>query len=182
MNNKEIFYVKTKTTEDCIMLIDPLRHEKWKRVSKFTIKTDDAVQEVRVFSNGVKKVSVVSEHNTTTIFNIDLQPLKSTIEQIQKHAKRVYTHDYGGVWLNPFDMKVWVSGGDGGIVYSTLSPKQICKKLNDGDWDYFDDNLYFTTIDGITEEIVEAETSPDEDDDYLYVAVCRDISEYDEYE
>lgn len=98
-------------------------------------------------------------------------------------------HDYGEVWLNPFTMKVWVSGGDGGIMRWEGSPKKLAKMMQDGNLeDGMDDgdDLGFGNIQGITEEILEAECSPvldngEEDIEYISVAMCKDIGDYMEW-
>jgi hypothetical protein len=79
-------------------------------------------------------------------------------------------------------MKIWVSGGDGGIVRWDESPAKLARIIEEEGFD-FDDELGFANIEGVKEEIIEAECSPtsgDEDDanDYLLVALCKDITNY----
>jgi hypothetical protein len=140
---------------------------------------------VRVFNDNKtdKTYSIVNHSKETKVLEIDLSNFREIIKEIQEVAKKVYTHDYGGVWINPWEMKIWVSGGDGGIVRYEGSPKKLAKMIEEEGFDDFDEDLGFANIAGVKEEIVEAECSPmdDEgeyDDDYLLVAMCKDISNY----
>lgn len=188
---KEFWNVSVESTEDCIKLIDPDKKFNFKRKTKFKLKDCD----VRVFVNKEKNVvSVVSESNSVRIFDLDLSEFKETFDLIKKHAEQVYTHDYGEVWFNPFNRKVWVSGGDGGIMYfkgtvaelKKLDEDQIYDLMTGANSNSDSDTLGFDKIPGVSEEIIEAECSPQKDDgetdfDYIEAATCKDISEVIDY-
>ena len=176
---KKIFNTSVETTDDCVAVLCLYKHSKWKRKSKFNIKIDaDETQVVRTFTNGEETVSLISTDRETILCLIDLYPLKATIEEIQKYAKKVYTHDYGDVYLNPWEMKVWAVGGDGGIFYSEKLPSVITEEFEEEGFEGFDGDVDFNTITGIKETIIEAESSPDdadEDDGYIFVARAIDM-------
>ena len=180
----EVYPYKVESTEDCLSLIDPFKQNDFKRKNKFNINVGHDQYVVRVFNDKKtdKTYSVVFCNNETKVYEIDLSNFRDTIKEIQEVAKKVYTHDYGEVWLNPWEMKVWVSGGDGGIVYYEGSPKKLAKIIEEDGFD-FDKDLGFDNIAGVKEEIVEAECSPMNDDgkyadDYILVAQCKDITNY----
>jgi hypothetical protein len=185
----EVYPYQVDTTEECLSLIDPFKQHDFKRKNKFNINVGHEQYVVRVFHDKKtdKTYSIVNHSKETKVLEIDLSNFREIIKEIQEVAKKVYTHDYGEVWLNPWEMKIWVSGGDGGIVRYEGSPKKLAKIIEEEGFDFdFDEELGFANIAGIKEEIIEAECSPtsgneDEADDYLYVALCRDITNYMEY-
>jgi hypothetical protein len=180
----EVYPYTVETTEDCLILIDPFKQHNFKRKSKFKIKVDHFDQDVSVFHDAKSEqtYSVINEGDQVKIMEIDLSNFKSLIKEIQEHAKNVYTHDYGETWLNPFTKTLWVSGGDGGIVYWNESPIKLAKLIERGNNLDFDGDLGFLNISEIKEEIVEAESGPYNeegfDDQYILVAKCRDITDY----
>lgn len=181
----EVYPYHVDSTEDCLSLIDPFKQHSFKRKNKFNINVGNDQYVVRVFNDNKtdKTYSIVNHSKETKVLEIDLSNFREIIKEIQEVAKKVYTHDYGGVWINPWEMKIWVSGGDGGIVRYEGSPKKLAKMIEEDGFDDFDEDLGFANIAGVKEEIVEAECSPmdDEgeyDDDYLLVAMCKDISNY----
>ncbi len=184
----EVYPYQVDTTEDCLSLIDPFKQHNFKRKNKFNINVSSVQYIVRVFHDKKtdKTYSIVNEGKETKVHEIDLSNFRKTIKEIQEVAKKVYTHDYGLVWLNPWEMKIWVSGGDGGIVRYEGSPKKLAKIIEEDGFDDFDEELGFANIAGIKEEIIEAECSPtnddgEYDDDYILVAMCKDVNDYTEY-
>lgn len=179
----EVYDVGVETTDDCVSLLNLYKNAKWKRKSKFNIKPNDYASDqlvVRTFSDGVETVSVVSDDEGTRLFFMDLYALKETIAAIQKEAKFYITHDYGDVHLNPFDMTISFSGGDGGIIYSHEDPRKIVKQIEEEGFGDFDDDLPDFNVAGITGTEFEAEWSPDEPE-WLYVATGIDIGNYYEF-
>lgn len=182
----EVYPYHVETTEDCLSLIDPFKKHNFKRKNKFNINVGHDQYVVRVFHDEKtdKTYSIVSYVRETKVMETNLANFRDTIKEIQAVASKVYTHDYGEVWLNPWEMKIWVSGGDGGIVRYEGSPKKLAKLIEENGFELdFDEELGFDNIAGITEEIVEDECSPMDDEgeyneDYLLVAICKDISDY----
>ena len=181
---KKIFDIQVETTADCVALLKAYKPAKWKRKSKFNIKFGEDASIVRTFSDGTDTVSLISTGAETILCVIDLQTLKPTIDKIQELAKKVYTHDYGDILLNPWDMTLWVVGGDGGIFVSDKTIKEIAKIIEDDGFDGVDDeseesvDQLFSQIDGITHTRIEAEYFPDDDDEnepYIKVANAVDI-------
>jgi hypothetical protein len=181
---KQYFDIGVETTSECVALLHLYKKAKWKRIAKFNIKIDaDETHVVRTFTDGTETVSLISTDSETILCLCDLYKLKGIIEQIQKYAKKVYTHDYGDVYLNPWDMKVWIVGGDGGIFYSDKSPKEIAKDLEEQGFDGIEGDVDFDHIEGIKETLVEAECSPDDDeeDDYILVGKANDVGNFEEF-
>lgn len=180
---KQYFNIAVETTEDCVFLIQMYKKGKWKRISKFNIKiSEDEINVVRTFTDGNEIVSLISTDDETILCLCDLYKLKSIIEEIQKYSKKIYTHDYGEVFFNPWEMTVWVVGGDGGIFYSDKSQKVIADKVMEGG-DIFEigSDVDFSFIESITETFVEAEYFPNEGDDndnYILVAKGKDFTEF----
>ena len=123
-----------ETTEECVAQLNKYKQAKWKRKTKFNIKlAEDNSSVVRCFSDGTETLSILqTESDGAFLVNFDLSSIKPLIEQIQKLAKKYFTHDYGQVYLNPWDMKLWVVGGDGGIIYSEKPPGQVARELENG--------------------------------------------------
>lgn len=182
----EIHNTGVESTESCLTLIDPFKQHNFKRKNKFNINVGHDQYVVRVFHDDKsdKTYSIVTDGNETKVMQTNLANFRDTIKEIQAVANKVYTHDYGEVWLNPWEMKIWVSGGDGGIIRWEESPAKLAKIIENDGFDFeFDDELGFSNIQGVKEEIVEAESSPinyngEYDDDYLLVALCKDITNY----
>jgi len=182
----EVFNFVVHSTEDCLSLIDPFKEKNFKRKNKFKIKVGFIEITFRVFvdNNSGQIFSVITDDDQTKVLEIDLSNFKELIKKIQENAKIIYTHDYGEVWLNPFSKKVWVSGGDGGIIRFDESPTKLVRLLEKSEM-RFDEKLGFGEIDGVEEEIIEAESAPYDDkgfdEEYILVAKCRDITDYINY-
>lgn len=180
----EVYNTGVESTESCLTLIDPFKQHNFKRKNKFNINVGHNQYVVRVFHDekSDKTYSIVTDGNETKVMETNLYNFRDTIKEIQAVASNVYTHDYGEVWLNPWEMKIWVSAGDGGIVRWDKSPAKLARIIEEEGFD-FDDELGFANIEGVTEEIIEAECSPtssaeDDANDYLLVALCKDITNY----
>lgn len=127
-----------ESTSDCLEILNEYKPSKWKRKTKFKIKLgEESANEVRIFSDGIETLSIVqTEYDGAFLVNFDLSTLRPLIEKIQALAKKYYTHDYGQVYLNPFEMTLWVIGGDGGIVYSEKSAREIINEIEEGTADF----------------------------------------------
>jgi len=127
-----------ESTSDCLEILNEYKPSKWKRKTKFKIKLgEESANEVRIFSDGIETLSIVqTECDGSFLVNFDLSTLRPLIEKIQALAKKYYTHDYGQVFLNPWEMKVWVVGGDGGIIYSEKSAMTIINEIEEGTADF----------------------------------------------
>ncbi len=125
-----------ESTVDCLVILNNYKKSKWKRTSKFGLKVNNETNEVRVFTDGVEYVTLISSEDGPLLCkNLDLSKYRTLIDEIRQVAKHHYTHDYDDLLLNPWDMRLWVAGGDGGILYNdTLSAKEIAKKMEEG-WD-----------------------------------------------
>ncbi len=186
---RRIFFdTNVETTGDCISLINQYKIGKWKRVTKFNIKIDnEETHIVRIFTDGDEIVSIVSTGEETFLFPDDLSSIKNINTEIQKYAKNIYTHDYGDIYYNPWEHKVWVVGGDGGIFHSEKKPKDIIKILEEEGWDDFNDDIDFNHIDGVDETLVEGEYSPDEDNEedgesgYILIGRANDLGNFEEF-
>ena len=178
------------STADCVAVLNEYKSSKWKRKTKFNIKiTQEESSTVRVFTDGVETLSILQSPNDGAfLINYDLDTLRPTIEKLQKTAKKCYTHDYGQVYLNPWNMSVWVVGGDGGIVQTDDKPSEVVKRLDQGDWgdDEFDIDFSVDAPE-ITETVLEAEYFPpmmeeDENDgskmEWIEVARAVDICNF----
>ena len=100
---------EVETTADCVAALNEIKKSKWKRKTKFNIKdTIGAPSVVRVFSDGVDTLSVVQTEDGTYIVDFNLDTIRPLIDRIQMAAKQIYTFDYGEIFLNPWDMKIWV--------------------------------------------------------------------------
>ena len=175
-----------ETTADCVAALnEKIKESKWKRKVKFNIKTNQEDSSVvRVFSDGTDTVSIVQSEYGAEIVNFDLGSIRPLIEQIQKTAKTIFTFDYGEIYLNPWEKKVWVVGGDGGIVQTSKKPSRVAEMMMEGvpfPESWF--NIDFGTPD-IKETIVEAEHFPplSEDEDsselgWIQVARAVDLSD-----
>ena len=155
------------STVDCVAVLNEYKKSKWKRKVKFNIKiTDEKSSTVRVFTDGVETLSILqSEYAGAFLINYDLDSLRPLIEKLQKTAKKCYTHDYGEVFLNPWSMKVWVVGGDGGIVQTDDNPTDVVRRLEEGDWGDSEFDIDFS-VDApeIKDTILEAEYFPPMDE------------------
>lgn len=165
---------EVESTADCVAVLNEYKNSKWKRKTKFNIKiTNEESSTVRVFTDGVETLSILQSPNDGAfLINYNLDTLRSTIEKLQKTAKKCYTHDYGQVYLNPWDMKVWIVGGDGGIVQTNDKPADVVKRLDSGDWGDGEFDIDFSAdAPEITETILEAE----------YFPPMEEESEYDDF-
>jgi hypothetical protein len=163
-----------ESTTDCVAVLNEYKNSKWKRKTKFNIKiTHEESSTVRVFTDGVETLSILQSPNDGAfLVNYDLDSLRPLIEKLQKTAKKCYTHDYGQVYLNPWNMSVWVVGGDGGIVQTNDKPSDVVKRLDNGDWGDGEFDIDFSAdVPEIKNTILEAEYFPPMNED-----------EYEEYE
>jgi hypothetical protein len=180
---------EVETTADCVAALnDKIKKSSWKRKAKFNIKDpggDPTV--VRIFSDGIDTLSIIQTIDGSFIVNFNIDTIRPLIDRIQEEAKKIYTFDYGEIFLNPWDMKIWVVGGDGGIIKSDLPKSAIAKMMEDGD--EFSDELDIDfEIPEITETIIEAEYFPpmckeDESEEgyrmeWIFVGRCNDLSEF----
>jgi hypothetical protein len=177
-----------ETTADCVAALNEnVKKSKWKRKTKFNIKNNfDEPNVVRVFSDGVDTVSIIQSEDGAFIVNFNLDLIRPLIERIQIGAKKIYTFDYGEIFLNPWDMKVWIVGGDGGIIKSELPKATLAKMMEDGEEFPGDLDDIDLGIPEITETIIEAEYFPplyqdDETDEFsmewIYVGHCVDLGD-----
>ncbi len=113
-----------ESTEDCVKLLnEKFKTGKWKRKTKFKFPNKN---EVRIFTDGNDIVSIVNTDEGAIICpEIDLSTLRPLIDRIEKVCKKLYTYDYGDVWFNPYEMRLWINGGDGGIEYGETESKFI---------------------------------------------------------
>lgn len=160
-------YVKLESTRDCIDAINMhYKASAWKRTSRFNINIDEyQTSEVRVFSDGTEKLTVINiDLETILCKDLDLKEHKDLIFRIKEVGKCYFTHDYGEMWYNPYAKKVLISGGDGGIIYDTISTKRELEKKFEED-DSFDGYpgapLIHTIIPDLNDSTFEAELSPD---------------------
>lgn len=123
-----------ESTADCLGVLNEHKPGKWKRKTKFKIKLgEESPSEVRVFSDGTETLCIIqTEKDGAFLVNYDLNELRPLIDKIQKLANKYFTHDYGQVYLNPWEMKIWLVGGDGGIIYSEKKPSDLAKELEMG--------------------------------------------------
>lgn len=168
------------STSECVELLNKeIGNSNWKRKVKFNLKGNFGdTNVVRVFE-GDKTVSMVSlADGGTALYDLDLSELRPVIKDIQDVAKNYHTCDYGDIFLNPFTMSIWFVGGDGGIGYSTKSPKDYAKELEDGEFDDDDLKNFEDFIPQINSTTFEAEYFPEDDEPWLFVAKANDICDY----
>jgi hypothetical protein len=178
------------TTADCVeALNENVKKSKWKRKTKFNIQDEiNGPTVVRVFSDGVDTLSIIQNEDASYIVNFNLDSIRPLIDRIQLRAKKIYTFDCGEIFLNPWDMKVWIVGGDGGIIKSELPKSTLAKMVEDGEAFFFGDlDDIDLGIPEITETIVEAEYFPplyqDEEDEgysmeWIFVGRCVDLGDF----
>ena len=161
-------FEKLESTEECINALNKYyRHSKWKRTSKFNIKIDEyQTSEVRVFFDSTEYVTIINiDLEVVLCKDLDLKAHKELIDRIKSVAKHYFTQDYGEMWYNPYDEKVLISGGDGGIVYDATSTKKQMEKRfeeDDGSFDAYPETpLIHTLIPDLNDSTFEAEFSPD---------------------
>lgn len=170
-----------ETTAECVDLINrEYKQGKWKRKSKFMLPAEyEEKSPARVFSDGNEFVTIRSGEECTYLCpNLDLSALRPLINDINKHAKNFYTHDYGQIYLNPYTLELWVSGGDGGIGYSTKPLKQAAADYEDFDDSNFVDKNFEELIPQIKSTRYEAEYSPEydgSDGDWIPIGKIIDI-------
>lgn len=184
-------YESADSTEECVDLINNhYKESQWKRKAKFNIpKSAYLKSTVRVFSDGSEYVSIVLDEDSTSICpELDFRIIRPLIDEITKHAKNFYTHDYGEIFLNPYELSLWVVGGDGGYGYSSKSKKEIRKHIQANNYDFFDseNNDFHDLIPAISSTQWEAEYFPNDQDegfgDWLQVGQISDIGEMISYE
>jgi hypothetical protein len=155
------------TTSDCVRVINNhYKVGKWKRKSKFnlTMSPDGDLHVVRVFTDGKEFVTIIDIDGEVILCrNLDLSEHKPIIDKIVELGKKYYTHDYGEIWYNPWEKKLWVSGGDGGIIYDEIkTPQQLVKQMEEDGWEEFVETPYFhEKILELTSSTFEAEHSPE---------------------
>jgi len=161
-------FKSVNTTSDCVRAIN--NHYKvgnWKRKSKFnlTMSHDGDLHVVRVFTDGKEFVTIIDIDGEVILCrNLDLSEHKPIIDKIVELGKKYYTYDYGEIWYNPWEKKLWVSGGDGGIIYDeTKTPEQLVKQMEEDGIDEADGNIpYFhEKIPELTSSVFEGEYSPE---------------------
>jgi hypothetical protein len=172
-------------TADCIIELNKnIKKSNWKRIKKFKITIDihNDIQ-VRIFTNGTDIYSVYCDIDENYyISSFDLSSIINVIKSIQNFSKTIYTHDCGEIFLNPFTMNLWISGGDGGICQSNL-PKSEINNLIEEEVDVTLHKNIITNFDEIIKMIklnipeinnveIEAECNPDEID-YIIIANCN---------
>lgn len=125
---------KPESTSECVDLLS--KHDlvptTWKRTYK--IKLSD--NQVRVFKNthGEFKTIVTDRFRDTKIFDdLDFTKVMPLVKEISKVAKYYYTHDGGGVYLNPYTKDLFISAGDGGYIYSTRPKADLQKEMDEKD-------------------------------------------------
>ncbi len=118
----EIVDLLIDNTRDCIKLLNSIDKSDWKRTSRFILNKGDIYNfspesVVRVFFNGKEYVSLICYSDGIVVIcrNIDLSTKKDTIRNIQKQFSKLYTHDYGEVFYNPWTNKLHIVCGDGGL-------------------------------------------------------------------
>jgi hypothetical protein len=126
-----------EATEDCKLVLEKYKRMNWKRSKKFNIKLDDSGTVVRTFTDGTEVVSLLqTEYDGAFLVKFDLDSIRPLIGDIQKLAKKYYTHDYGQVYINPWANAIWVVCGDGGSFYDDGSKTLFPQPLYDpGDYD-----------------------------------------------
>ena len=192
----EIDYVIS--TKECVEELNKhIKKDNWKRLSKFNIKVEypgypslTTNDDCRVFTNGTEIFTIINSEDGCFIFDYDLSKIKELITKIQDVAETLYTHDYGDIYLNPFNMSLYIVGGDGGVIQSDLSNiKDIIEEYENND----DINLHEKVcnkvkdlIPEITHAQIEAECSPHmntyllDKDHYIFVARCSLLEPIDE--
>jgi hypothetical protein len=178
-DDQRFFYVEDdeiNSTEDCVNLLNRIvKNSKWKRKSKFNISNNVA----RVFSDGTMTVTIIVYSSHTHMFLLDLSSMKDLIKTIQTVAKNYHTVDYGQIFLNPFEMKLWIVGGDGGYCYSTTSPRELAKTIEEEGMD-FDSNTpgFEKFIPEITSTEFEDENFPEDEEPWIEVGKINDLCDY----
>jgi hypothetical protein len=181
---------KIDSTKDCVEILNQYKNSKWKRKSKFNLKPSSYGEPhvVRVFTDGIEFVTLIY-NGSYVLFckNLDLSAYKPLIEKISDLSKKYYSHDYESVWFNPWELKVWVTGGDGGIYYSEKTAREVAKLYDSGD--LFEEEsetpLFHEKITELKDSVFEAESDPqeyyeeDEEDIYQdneecnYIQICH---------
>lgn len=166
-------------SQDCVNVLNrEIRQSKWKRKTKFTLPgTYDEKAEVRVFTDGTDTVTIKVDDGDVSLLFIDLTLYRDVISKIQSIAKNYHSVDYSDVYLNPWDMKVWVVCGDSGVCYSTDSIKKVVQDLNNGVLDMGEEDVpdFNKFIPEIISTEFEAECFPEEDDPWIKVASINDL-------
>lgn len=170
MSNIKKYDSVAETTADCVAILNSHKEGNWKRKSKFNLKVSfnmGGTHIVRVFSNGKEFASLITcEEFTLLCKDVDLSEHKLIIEKVNALAKFYYTHDYENVWYDPYEKKVWVTGGDGGIFYSEEQPKVVARKVEEGTFNFEVQPPYFhEKIKELNDSTFEAEADPI---DYMY--------------
>ena len=180
-----------KTTAECVSLLNiHIGEGNWKRTSKFKLKRKSSEADVRVFTNGTEFVTIVvnpEDRETSMYPNLDLSKFLPLIKDIEKAAKKFYTHDYGAVHLDPFQMKLFVNAGDGGWAFSELPAKQVAQMLNNGDLHKLSEGDWTSLpgLSGIKGVEYEAECDPNteepEYENFIYLTDIVDFCDLDDF-
>lgn len=166
------------STGDCLVVLNrEIKQSKWKRKVKFSLPAHFGEKVyVRVFTDGETTVSIKTDEDGSILYNIDLSLYRDLIKRIQNVANNYHSVDYSDVFLNPWEMKLWVVGGDGGIYYSTDAPKKVAKDINDGNFDLeaelYDFNKF---IPEIAKTFFKDECFPEEDEPWVKIGNIIDI-------
>lgn len=96
------------TTENTKEILETVYNKKgWKRVMKFS-------EYVRLFTDGSKLYLISDEEILEDCGNTIINEVK----QIKNAVKNYYSFDYGEVYYNPKEKKLYINVGDGGYFYS----------------------------------------------------------------
>ena len=155
---------KIESTKDCVEVLNTYKKGNWKRKAKFNLKTSSYHSNiVRVFSDGNEFVTLIyNGYYTLFCPNLNLNEYKPVIDEINSLSSKYYTHDYGNIWLNPWNMKLWVTGGDGGIFYSEDSPKKVAKMFDEDEIQFHGAPYFHEKISSLKDSVFEAECDPEE--------------------
>jgi hypothetical protein len=162
---------KINSTSDCLSILNNYKTAKWKRVTKFNLKSSYQTDVVRVFTDGDEYITLISKSSYVLFCQgLDLSKYKPIIDKINSVAKFYWTHDYGNIWFNPEEMKVWINGGDGGIYYSEASAASVVKMWDEGSFeDTGETPAFHHKVPELKGSTFEAEYDPEEyegDEDY----------------
>lgn len=187
------------STADCTKVLNQYKPGKWKRKTKFNlnVSSEGDPHVVRVFTDGTECVTIIDIDGEVILCkNLDLGEHKPLIDKITELSKKYFTHDYGDIWYNPWEKKLWVSGGDGGIIYNeTKTVKQLAKQMSEEGIDEYENTPYFhEKIPELVSSVFEGEHSPDpyykdedidewnkEEVNYIEIGFLIDLCEFMEF-
>lgn len=180
--------VQPVNSEECVALIEQYYLSgNWKRLHKITYKGCCNIISVRTYgtSNNEFCTLVVEEDGNTKLFpDLDFRTCVTLVKEVLKVAKSYWTHDYGDLFFNPYELAIWAVGGDGGWIYSTLSKSEFKKAWDKEEISFDTQEVGYVEINehpntkAIKSVTWEAESPPDEDEDTEYFCIGR-INEMD---